>query len=250
MTYSVVVVDDEPMARANLVDALAKHDNWQVIQTFCSGAGLLQAVDEHQPDAVFLDIQMPGQDGLTLAKQLLTLSSPPLIVFVTAYSNYAVSAFELYAIDYLLKPFDDKRVSQCIGKLEAALGNNSVYREQINAQQAWAYKQAVSKLVVKSSANVRIIPVENIHWIADNGNYVDIHHSDGKHLLRDSLKHIALVLPKHDFIQVHRRFMVRRSMIRELCTVEDERLGVTLSNGQSIPVGKSFKADLVAAVFV
>ena len=121
--FRVFVVDDERIAQNNISDALANHTNWQVLSVFSSSVGLLNKAKELKPDVIFLDIKMPGETGLSIAKQLIALPQAPLIVFVTAFSEYALKAFELYAVDYLIKPFDDSRIAICIDKLETALNN-------------------------------------------------------------------------------------------------------------------------------
>ncbi|MEO0575673.1 MAG: LytTR family DNA-binding domain-containing protein [Pseudomonadota bacterium] len=246
--FSAFIVDDEAMARGNLVDALRHHPRWSTSQTFASGKNLLEDVTQQAPAVVFLDIQMPGEDGIAIAKQLLQLRDAPLIVFVTAFSEHAVAAFELYAVDYLLKPFSDARLAQCIAKLEHALDHPASYQHAQLAQTAWAKAKPLERLVIKSSASVRIIDVERIHRIGANGNYVDIYHEDGMHLLRASLKQVLSSLPEGEFIQVHRSYAVRHRMISEIKHSDNERSVAVMINGDTVPVGKSFRQMLMAAV--
>jgi two-component system LytT family response regulator len=247
--FSAFVVDDEPRARDNLVHALRLHAKWQNIQTYSSGKTLLVEVERLEPDVVFLDVKMPGENGLVLARQLLKLSKPPLLVFVTAFSDYAVTAFELYAMDYLLKPFDDARMSICINKLEHALLNHSAHQKALLTQNAWALTKPLEKIVIKSSNALRVIPTAQIFWLAANGNYVDIHHEEGKHLLRGSLKNILSCLPESEFVQVHRGIAARISLIREIKSLHDEQFSCTLITGDVLSVGKSFHKDLVASLY-
>ncbi|MEM1439398.1 MAG: LytTR family DNA-binding domain-containing protein [Pseudomonadota bacterium] len=245
MPFSAFIVDDEPMARGNLMEALRPHKRWGSLREFTSGAGVLDSARQHRPDVVFLDIQMPGEDGVATAKSLLALREAPLIVFVTAHSQYAVEAFELYAVDYLLKPFNDDRLAQCVTKLEHQLDNQSAYQRAQSTQAAWAQEAPLDRLVIKSSASVRIIDVAHIQWIAANGNYVDIHHSDGRHLLRASLRHVLSRLPPGDFIQVHRGYVARVALVREVKAIDGDRSEVLLSTGTHLPVGKSYKGALL-----
>ncbi|MEO1594527.1 MAG: LytTR family DNA-binding domain-containing protein [Pseudomonadota bacterium] len=249
MSFSAFIVDDESMARGNLMEALRPHARWAHLREFTSGADLVDDVVRHRPDVVFLDIQMPGDDGVTLAKSLLELSCAPLIVFVTAHSEYAVEAFELYAVDYLLKPFNDDRLAQCVAKLEHVLDNQSAYDNARATQTAWARETPLDRLIIKSSASVRVIDVDHIHWIAANGNYVDIHHSEGRHLLRASLKHVLTRLPASDFVQVHRSYAVRVDLIREVKATDGDRSEALLATGASLPVGKSFRGALLERLY-
>ncbi|MEM8547046.1 MAG: LytTR family DNA-binding domain-containing protein [Pseudomonadota bacterium] len=248
MTYSVFVVDDESMARGNLLDSLQRHAAWQRPRCFVGGEGLLAAVQAECPQVIFLDIQMPGDDGMTLAREILQLPEAPLIVFVTAHSEYAVAAFELYAVDYLLKPFSDERLTQCLGKLEQALASPAAVRDARCAQNAWAASSPLERLVIKSATSVRIVEVTDIDWLAANGNYVDIHHTDGTHLLRASLKQVLASLPEA-FVQIHRGYAVRFSLIREVHSVDSDRSEVVLRGGQVLPLGKLFRKVVLARLY-
>lgn len=245
MSISAFIVDDEPMARGNLVVSLQEHSGWSDLSTFSSCESLIANVIRQRPQVIFLDIQMPGDNGMSVARKILTLPHPPLIVFVTAHSEYAVAAFELYAIDYLLKPFSDERLAQCVAKLEYALNNELAYQRAHSAQTAWASDAPLKRLVIKSSASIRIVDVAEIQWIATNGNYVDVHGARDKHLLRASLKHLLSRLPQDDFIRVHRRYAVRFGLIREVKTKDNDRSVAVLASGEMVPVGKSFRRALL-----
>ena len=249
MKRSAFIVDDESMARGNLIDAMEHHRGWTILKSMPSAERLVPEVIKHEPDVVFLDIQMPGQDGTTVARKLLDLPRAPLIVFVTAHSHYAVEAFELYAVDYLLKPFNDDRLAQCVDKLEHLLDNGIAHAQAKSAQKAWAQSATLDRLIIKSSSSVRIIEISQIRWIAANGNYVDIHHADGRHLLRTSLKSLLSRLPQDEFVQLHRGYVVRVRLIREVKASEGERQLAVLATGDTLPVGKSFRSDLLERLY-
>lgn len=248
MSSRAFVVDDERMARGNLVHALSQHDRWEAVRCLANGRQLRCHVEADRPDVVFLDVQMPGDDGLTLGRQLLSLRPAPLIVFVTAYSEYAVAAFELYAVDYLLKPFDDQRFARCVQRLERLLEDRAEHERALVAQSAWAESAPLNRIVIRSSTSVRVIDVDDIHWLGANGNYVDIHHADGSHLLRASLKQVLASLPEGRFVRVHRGFAVRVDLIREVSSKDGERSAVHLASGRTLPVGKSFRNDVLEVI--
>lgn len=249
MKFSAFVVDDEPKALSNIVHALQMHKNWQEVHAYSSGELLVSDAQLLKPNVVFLDIKMPGDNGLALARQLLKLVHPPIIVFVTAFADYAVDAFELYAMDYLLKPFSDGRISTCIKKLEYELLNDAIHQNALQRQHAWANNKPVDKIVIKSSNVLRVIPTAHIYWLAANGNYVDIHHEDGKHLLRGSLKSVMGTLPSEDFIQIHRGIVVRITLVRELKSLNDDQYSILLATGEVLPVGKSFHSNIIKCLY-
>lgn len=184
-----VVVDDEALARVNIRAALAEYPNWQLNAELGSGQALFETLRQQSADVVFLDIHMPGLNGMATARLLSTLPHCPLIIFVTAYDHYAVEAFELFALDYLLKPFDDERFQQCLARAEQALQDGH-YRQQQRlwqqhqeqqqhahqqrGHQAGGHQQAgrLQQLVIRSLGSIRLVPMDEVRWFAASGNYV------------------------------------------------------------------------------
>ena len=249
MQFNAIIVDDEAMARLNLADSLSKYQNWQCVAEQNSGIGVLEVIHEFAPQVVFLDIKMPGQNGLEVAKSILELPQPPLIVFVTAFDQHALAAFDLYAVDYLLKPFSQQRFGQCIERLETLLTGKLSIKEQVENQTAFLNQAPIKKLVIKSASSIRLVEIATIEWIAACGNYLEIYHREGKHLFRSPLKQILNVLPQPEFIQVHRSHIVRVELVREFRSLHDERYELELSTGSIVPVGGLFKDALVKRLY-
>lgn len=245
MSISLFVVEDEPKAQSNIRHAISNVSDWEVTRCYSSGENVVQDVELLSPDILFLDIQLPGEDGLSIARSVLQLPSPPLIVFITAFSQHAVTAFELYAIDYLLKPFDDARMLQCVQKIEQTLGNTKQYKQQLAAQGAWAERKPLQHIVINSSNRMQIIPSEEVTYLASNGNYVDIHHKNGVQLIRSSLKQMLTCFSANEFIQIHRGYAVRESLIREVYKGNEDKFSVTLNSGEQLPVGNTYKQSLM-----
>lgn len=170
---SAVIVHDEKLAQLNIKDALSDYPNWQIAGQYNSANALLDVLQNIKMDVVFLDINMPQKSGLELASVLLTLPNSPLIVFVTAYDDFALQALELCAIDYLLKPFDNPRFGQAVKRLELMLNLPKQSQQQV---QAFLKKQPIEKIIINSTGSVRVINMQDIYWFGTYGNYVEVHH--------------------------------------------------------------------------
>jgi len=241
-----VIIDDEPLARLNLSQAVGSLANWQVLDE-CENAALgYQAVTSYQPDVVFLDIQMPGTNGVDLARELLQLDRPPLLVFVTAHSEHAVEAFELFAFDYLLKPFDDERLATTLRRVEAclapAVANMVRQAQHDDLHSGAAYLQV---LIIRGQGSVRFVRVEEIYWLRASGNYVEVGHQEGVDLQRTSLTALQRKLDPALFFRIHRSAMIRLSELREYRQRSEDSGIAVLKDGSEHPVSASFKEALL-----
>lgn len=249
----VLVVDDEAPARTNLRLALSRHPQWRVVAEAADAAEARAALGRGAVDLVFLDVQMPGEDGISLARWLAARPEPPIVVFATAYDRFAVDAFEAHALDYLLKPFDDARLAQA---LERAA-------QLIELQQRASYAAALAGLAdqqraaaegrpapwpthvsVKSVRRIERIALDEVLWIASAGNYVELHLAQRVVLHRAPLAWMEARLDPAAFVRVHRRALVRRQALREFRSSAGEGPVAVLSNGERVPVS----APYVAAV--
>ncbi len=238
----VLIVDDEALARINIREALEPYENWQVVGELNNGKELFSVVEQTRPTVIFLDIQMPGANGMELAEKLMDEDQCPQIIFVTAYDEYAVNAFELCAFDYLLKPFDDERFMKTIQRLESSLTQTN---DQISMKR-WQKRQINSaqyldKILIRSIGSIRIIAVDDVYSFHSCGNYVEVHHLEGMHLHRVSLSFLETKLAPEDFCRVHRSAIVKLSEVKELKILDDNSHQLVLSNEVVVKVSAAYR---------
>jgi len=244
---SALIVDDEKLARANIRCALEDYPHWRVIGECERGDLVLDSVIKLQPKVVFLDIKMPGLNGLKVCHQLQQLVHPPLIIFVTAYDVHAVEAFELCALDYLLKPFDDERLTKTLARIEKLLSVKQSQLQQVTQldQITQNDTQILDTLIVRSVGRIQLIPVAQINWLSTAGNYIELHLDNQVILHRVSLSYLEKHLPDDDFIRIHRTAMVRLSQVSEFLTLADGQYAVILKSGDKVNVSQTHKERLL-----
>jgi two-component system LytT family response regulator len=240
MPVRYLIVDDEEPGRRNLRLAMAVHPGWVLAFECDSAAGAREAMAGGGIDVIFLDIQMPMESGLALAREISRLREPPLIVFVTAYSIHAVDAFEVHALDYLLKPLDDVRLAQAVQRSEAmlALRQREAYGEALRTYVDAAGAQYLDRINVRSVGRIEQVRVADILWIESAGNYVELH-LDGRTVLhRIPLSRLETLLDPVDFVRVHRGALVRRDQVASLAVVGDGSYRLSLRCGAAVAVSE------------
>jgi len=253
MTVRYLIVDDEAPSRANLRLALAAHPDWLLVAECDGTAGARALLSTQDVDVIFLDIQMPAESGLVLAREISRLSAPPPIVFVTAYSEHAVDAFEVHALDYLLKPLNDARLSQAVERIGAMLGQRQreaygvALRDYVAAGAPQA-KAVLERINVRSVGRIEQILVADILWIESAGNYVELHLAGRTVLHRITLNRLETLLAPDDFLRVHRGVIVRRSEIARLDAVGDGGYRLTLRCGAAVAVSERYLGGLKSAM--
>lgn len=250
-----LIVDDEPLARANLLHALKDIEGWMVDAECASAAQARRAVEDHPPDVVFLDIQMPRENGLEFARALTELAPAPIIVFVTAFESFAVRAFELHALDYLLKPFDDARLRQTLARAEELLelragasyaGAVRGYLADDAQSRAAPPGPFLSRLSVRSVGRIEAVPVKELLWVKAAGNYVELHLPGRILLHRITLSHLASRLDPAIFMRVHRGALVRREECEALSVEGDAVYSLRLRGGTVVPVSERYVEEVRA----
>lgn len=243
MNYRCLIVDDEPLARASIRYLLAEHADMDIVAEAENGQQALEAIEQLQPELLFLDIDMPGMDGLELLQQLV---QPPVVVFCTAYAEHAVTAFELSAQDYLLKPFSDERFLQMLNRCRQKLQQRdtlSWQQLQLISQQLAAKSGYKEKVIIRDPGRVKIIQVKDISWVTSSGNYVEFHlHNDERsYLLRETMTRLEQQLDPSIFARVHRCTLVRKSDIIELRPGDKGDATLVLKNGQLVQMSRNYR---------
>lgn len=242
MPVRYMIVDDEAPGRANLRLALAARPDWVLMAECDSTAAARCALASHEIDAIFLDIHMPAESGLALAREISRLREPPLIIFVTAYSVHAIDAFEVHALDYLLKPLDDARLAEAAQRTEAMLRHRqreaygAALRNYVDAGDS----QRVERINVRSVGRIEQILVSDILWVESAGNYVELHLAARIVLHRITLNRLETLLEPDQFLRIHRGAIVRRDQIARLATTADGSYRLTLRCGGVLAVSERY----------
>lgn len=234
-----LLIDDEMLARLALRQALASHEDVEVVGECGSADEALQAIDALAPDLLFLDILMPGMDGFKLLHGL-SADTLPLVVFATAYSQHALRAFDAGAIDYVLKPIDQARFDQTMARVkEHWLGLRSA-RSQDASGETNTYVERIS---VRTGEHIRIIQAAEIDWVRADGNYVHIHAGGENFLHRETLRHLFASLDPSQFLRIHRGIVVNVNRIREIHPLFKDNAEVVLYDGTRLSLSRRFRGS-------
>ena len=238
MKYKAFIIDDEPPAREIIRDFLQTYPDIEIAGEFADGFSGLKAIQEMQPDLIFLDIQMPKLTGFEM---LELLDQPPVIIFSTAYDQYAISAFQLNATDYLLKPYPRERFDQAVGKALAILsaGNNeqqSVHRVLQTMDEKPEY---LNRVAVKVRHKVYVIPVAEIRYMEADGDYVTIHTGEEKYLKEKTMKYFESHLDPAIFVRIHRSTIINIDYMDKLEYYDKESHVVLMKDGTRLKASTS-----------
>ena len=231
--WGVLIADDEPAARRGVRQLLAAHPQFAVVGECRDGAEVLAALESTRPDVVFLDIQMPGIDGFDVIRRR-TPDRMPAVVFLTAYDQFAIRAFEAQALDYLLKPVTEARFAATIARLTRQLRAAPAPRDL-------AFTVATTRGAV-------VIPVQEIEWMESADNYTRIWTHGRSYLLREAMRTLEQRLDAHGFVRAHRRALVRLASVRSLATKPDGDVSVVLASGARVPLSRRRRAAFAAAL--
>jgi len=230
-----LIVDDEPHARRYLSELLEGEIDVVVVGEASCGAEGIEQIGRLLPDIVFLDIQMPDLDGLDLVERLES-SNLPLFVFVTGFSEYAVRAFEVEAVDYLCKPFDKERLLTALERAQRRLNLTEVAVE--SDERRW-----LSRLSIRVESGFVFVPVDQILWIEAANKYVVVHTTVGTHIARQTIQSLQDKLNPEQFVRIHRSTVVRKSAVRGLHPLFHGDYIVKLVNGAEITLSRNFRAS-------
>lgn len=227
-----LIVDDERLARRGVALRLKKFKDIEIVGECSDGLSAVARILELSPDVVFLDIQMPGMDGFEVLRAL-PKETLPNVIFLTAYEQHALRAFEVHALDYLLKPVDDERFLAAIDRARKLGDSKSRIQvtEQILEMLGRNSEEYDSRFVVRTGARIQIVHAEDTEWIGAAGDYAELHVRGRAHLLRETMNSLEQKLDPAKFLRIHRSRIVRTECIVELCAIDNREYLVKLTDG-------------------
>lgn len=238
----VILIDDEPLARSILREYLQRYSTMQVVEECGDGFEGVKAVALHQPDLIFLDVQMPKINGFEM---LELLDKPQQVIFTTAYDEYAIKAFDANAVDYLLKPFSQERFDKAISTWQAQAGKEEGKRDiQTLIDSAELGPGQMNRVVVKTGVRIRIIPVQEIHYLEADDDYVKIHTKEGSFLKKKTMNYFEEGLDGKQFVRVHRSYLLQVGEITRIEPYEKEGHIAILRSGMRVPISKTGYAKI------
>lgn len=241
----VIIIDDEPLARSVVKEHLQKHPQLELVEECNNGLEGLKAIQEHNPDLIFLDIQMPKINGFEM---LELIDQPPAVIFTTAFDEYAIKAFETHAIDYLLKPFTQERFDKAVQKFlpglvtrpgadQQTLANEKATQDLLEtASLSPAQSQ---RIVVKNGSKIKIIPAQDIFYLEAADDYVKIHTKEGYFLKNKTMSHFEQVLDTQHFVRSHRSYIINIQQITRIDPYEKDSHIAILRSGVKVPVSRN-----------
>jgi two-component system LytT family response regulator len=236
----IIIIDDEPLARSIVKEYLQKYPELEIAQECNDGFEGIKAIQQYQPDLIFLDIQMPKINGFEM---LELLDQPLAVIFTTAFDEYAIKAFEAHAIDYLLKPFNKERFDKAIQKWKEQTGGAQKNTTELleTASQSPAQSQ---RIVVKTGSKIKIIPVQDVYFLEAADDYVKVHTHEGNFLKNKTMNHFEKTLDSQQFVRSHRSYIVNVQQITRIDPYEKDNHIAILKSGAKVPVSRNGYAKL------
>ena len=243
-----VVADDEPLARERIRNLLGHDPEIEIVAEASDGRAAVKAIERTDPDLLFLDVRMPGLDGFGVL-EALRVPRLPVVVFVTAHDRFAVKAFEIHALDYLLKPFHRARFEETVRRAKTAVRRGAA--EHLSRVYGWLEEarpgpRHVRRFLVKASGRVVFVLADEIDWIEAAGNYVRLHAGSASHLIRETMANVEGRLDPERFVRVHRSAIVNVEKIRELEPMFRGEYAAILRNGRRVAVSRGYRLPLEA----
>jgi two-component system LytT family response regulator len=248
----VLIVDDEPPARKRLRALLANEPDIEIVGEAGSGTEAVKMIRAERPDLVFLDIQMPGTDGFGVIREIAD-DDPPLIVFVTAHDEHAIKAFEVQAVDYVLKPVIEPRLKEAVRRAVERIRGGGVHdmtgqlARLLDRLSQSAAPQS-GRLSIKREGSVTFVRVDEVDWIEADGDYVRIHVGKATHVIRETITEVLAKLPQARFVRVHRSIVVNTERIREVQPWFKGDYVLILNDGTKLRSGRTYRTVVQALI--
>jgi two-component system LytT family response regulator len=247
MTIRVLIVDDEPLARQRIRRLLESDADVEVLGECADGLKAVNAVRANRPDLLFLDVQMPDLDGFSVL-EALGPHEMPTTIFVTAYDRYAIKAFEVHALDYLLKPFDRERFRKALERAKGHIGRSRTQAQEKKLEglltEVSQERKSLERIVIKSTSRVFFLRTDEIDWIEAAGNYLKLHAGKEFHLLRETMNGLEAKLDPKVFLRIHRSTMVNVERIKELQPFFHGDYLVILKDGTQLTLSRTHRPKL------
>jgi two-component system, LytTR family, response regulator len=248
MTIDTLIVDDEPLARDRVKRFLRDEQDIRIIGECGNGREAIAAIKQNRPDLVFLDIQMPEKNGFEVVKAL-DAKTMPAVIFVTAYDQYALQAFDVHALDYLLKPFNRDRLHKAVAHARSQIDARRIGQldERLTSliKDLKTDRKYLERLVVKSVGRVFFLKVDEIDYIEAAGNYVKLHSGRESHMIRETMNGIEAKLDPDRFLRIHRSTVVNIDRIKELHPMFSGDYAVILRNGTELALSRNYRERLL-----
>lgn len=250
MSRRVLIVDDEPLARERIERALERHDDFEVVGQAEDAPAAQRLIRQADPDLVFMDLRMPGGDGLSVIADLAP-DERPLVVFVTAYDDRAVEAFRVHAVDYLIKPFDAERFDEAIAEVRKRFDDaGATERLESLIRDLRPSDRHASRLRIKEDDRVFFVPVADVHYLESDGNHVILHMEKGvEHRIRTTLSGLLEELDPSRFVRVHRSTVLNIDHLKEVQPWFSGDYLALLLDGREIRVSRRYREDLMRPTF-
>ncbi len=242
-----LIADDEPLALERIRTALAAEPAFDLVAVCTDGDDALDSIRQHRPDVAFLDIDMPGKNGFEVVKGLEP-DETPHVVFVTAFNDYAVKAFDVHAIDYLLKPLDQDRFNLTVKRLKQLMESADAddYSDRLTevVRTVEAQRPLADRIMVKTDGKLLFLKTDEIDWIDAAGNYVQLHTADKTYLSRDTMNNMESKLDPNRFLRIHRSTIVNLDRIKEMQPWFHGEYQVRLTNGTKLYMSRSYRQKI------
>ncbi|KGJ95839.1 LytR/AlgR family response regulator transcription factor [Thalassotalea sp. ND16A] len=256
MTIRVLIVDDEPLAREGVALRLEQENDIDIIGECANGSDAIRTILSLKPDLVFLDIKMPKVNGFDVVNAVGVEHMPP-VIFLTAYDEYAVDAFNTHAIDYLLKPIDNARFKESLNHAREQILKNSISKRSEQLTELLSQTQRLStvstatqpisagkqneRLVIRSNGHVYLLESDDIYWIEAEGDYVSVHTPQKSHLVRETMKNMESRLHDQGFQRVHRSCIVNLTYVRELISLDSGDYQIILRDNTCVKLSRNYR---------
>ncbi len=231
----IIIIDDEPLARSIVKEFLQNYPELEIVQECNDGFEGVKAIQQHEPDLIFLDIQMPKINGFEM---LELLDQPPAVIFTTAFDEYAIKAFEAHAVDYLLKPFNKERFDKAIQKWKEQTAGTQKNTTELLETASYSPAQS-QRIVVKTGSKIKIIPVQDVYFLEAADDYVKVHTHEGSFLKNKTMNHFEKTLDGQQFVRSHRSYIVNVQQITRIDPYEKDNHIAILKAGAKVPVSRN-----------